>query len=487
MRLFAGETEEKSRVDEQVDRRMKRTPTVTSVLLSVVTLFGVASVPACSADSGAHGANVLFVVVDTLRADHVGAYSGVDTTPNLDAFSRQAVVFLDANSQGSNTINSAPSLLTSSYPSEHGYTNYKLAISDEHVSLAEVLGSHDYETFAVSTNPHVTARNGLAQGFESFLDHPTWTDTAAPAVNRLFLDWLDGRDGDRPFFALLWYVDPHVPYTPPDAILEELLDPQERALVSERTIRPGFEDLSAEEKAVSKRLYQGEVHSFDRAFGELLRQLRQREALEDTLVVFTSDHGESFWEHDGVDGRPVVGHGISLYRTETAVPLVMRFPDGRFAGSEKGRVDTIDIVPTVLDALGAEVRGNRFQGRNLMPLIRGEVESSQEPPSVTELRTDFNGTLNIHMESIRTAAGKLVLTHRYRGADFDPPHLQLLDGRDQELRAASEDASAATREALLAALERWRSTLLILPPEPVGEWAREQELVERLRALGYLR
>ncbi|MGD8329020.1 MAG: sulfatase [Acidobacteriota bacterium] len=431
--------------------------------------------------------NVLMVVVDTLRADHVGSYADVDLTPNLDAFARDSIVFLDASSTAPNTINSAPSILTSTYPSEHQFTNYRVAISPQHQTLAEILAANGYQTFAVSANPHVTARNGLAQGFETFLDHPTWTDTGAGAINQLFFDWLDSTQPQTPFFALLWCVDPHTPYEPPADILDAILDDDQRALVSERTIRPGSHDLSAEEREVSRLLYEGEVRSFDRQFGLLMEELRHRSLLEDTIIVFTSDHGESFWEHTDMSGRSLVGHGVSLFRTEIAVPLMIRFPGSPSGRAISAPVSTVDIVPTVLAALDIEVRNDFFQGHDLMPLSGDESDGDPDRRIVSELYTDFNGTVNFRMESVRSGAQKLVVTHSYRGRVVEPPLVQLFDTDDREIGAGDSPQLTTARENLLAYLRDWRESLFPLPAVAVGAFDREDELIERLRALGYLR
>lgn len=437
------------------------------------------------------GPNVLLLVVDTLRADHLGSYDPtVELTPNLDRFAARSVVFRDTVAQASNTINSAPCILASAFVREHGYTNYKLAVARKHGTLAEALDEAGYETYAVSTNPHVTTRNGLAQGFEVFLDGPTWTDTDAHEVNRLFLDWLSDRgDTQRPFFAMLWYIDPHVPYDPPSEKVEAHVPPELRPLVSMKTKRPGFQDLSEDEKAVTRGLYRGEVSYFDDQFGDLLAELERRGTLDDTLVVFTSDHGESFWEHDGVDGRPVVGHGVSLFREEVAVPLIVKLPRERYSGIVESRVSSIDIAPTVLDAVGLAREGSprRFRGSSLLPLISEEGEEVTDRAAFSELLTDFRGQVNIRLESAETDAGKLVLTHVYRGKTYNPPVQQLFDPEGRQIVLDAGDPLARElREELTARLHEWEASLRPIRPERARLGRRGDDLEKRLKALGYV-
>jgi arylsulfatase A-like enzyme len=456
------------------------------VVLATVLVFG----SACRArDEGARP-NVLLLVVDTLRSDHLGSYgSDLGLTPHLDRFAAASVVFEDAVAQGSNTINSAPSILASVYLSEHGYTNYKLAISPHHTTMAEILAGQGYETFGVSTNPHVTDRHGLAQGFETFVDNTTWTDTDAHVVNRIFLDWLDARTTTRPFFAMLWYVDPHVPYDPPDPYVSAIVPLELRELVTMRTKRPGFEDLSEDERAVSRGLYRGEVRYLDDQLGAFMAELVARGILEDSLMILTADHGESFWERDGVDGRPVVGHGISLFEEEVSVPLLIKLPRSGFVGTIRQRVRSIDILPTVLEAAGIGAVGAlapRMQGQSLMPLARGETGWSSGA-AVSELLTDASGSVDIQLRSVETDAGKLVLTFRYRKQTYDPPLVQLFEPAGDEISGESPESSAAALERTLRSeLERWQTGLRPLRPVAIPSGPGDDGLRKRLEALGYV-
>lgn len=436
--------------------------------------------------------NIVLLVVDTLRADHLGSYGSTwNLTPNLDRFAEEGVTFRDALAQGPNTINSSASLLTSVYPSEHGFTHYKVSVADGHLTLAEILSDAGYDTFAVSTNPHVTARNGLAQGFDTFIDHVTWTDTDADAVNQIFLDWLAKRTSDKPFFAMLWYVDPHVPYMPPEDKIEAHVPAELRSLVNMRTGRPGFKKLSEEEMRVTKALYRGEVNYFDDQFGILRREMEQRDIFDEALILFTSDHGESFWERQGPDGRPIVGHGISLYREELAVPLLIRFPGGTPSRIVDTRVDSIDVVPSVVDFLklpNAEEIATRLRGRSLLPLATGRDRTSSDTASISELTTERNGELTMALKSVETDEGKVVVTYTYRREQYQPPLVQLLDPKDGEsiVPIEADDASAALRDRLLRRLQRWKLALKPIEPEGVRTGEDDAELVERLRSLGYL-
>jgi len=469
-------------------------PAISALLL----LFSLAGTLACDPPglSGTEPAvdgpppNILLLVVDTLRADHLGAYdTRVDYTPNLDALAQQSLVFTDALAQGPNTINSSASMLTSTWVSEHGYSNYKKAISERHVTIAEALGQLGYQTFAISTNPHVAERNGLAQGFDTFLDTLTWDQTDAELVNKAFIGWLDERQRNppaAPFFAMLWYVDPHVPYKPPQEKIDQVVPASLRNLVGERTWRPGFATLSEEEMEVSRLLYRGEVSYFDDQLADLVAKLKERGLYDDALIVLTSDHGESFWEHKGVDGLPVVGHGISLFREETWVPLVLKLPGSARRGVVGSRVSSIDLAPTLLTMARADPDSrifDRFRGHRLLPSPTDGAGSSR--PRVSELYTDFRGKPEVHMESIETDVGKLVRTYVFRRKTYDPPVEWLLDATDRPLVSSPQGVRDA-RDQLRRALEQWHAGLRPLPPHPVVPGPQDEQLRKRLEALGYL-
>lgn len=435
--------------------------------------------------------NVILVVVDTLRADHLGAYDpAVGFTPELDRLARRSVVFRDTVAQAPNTIGSAPAILGSIFVSEHGYRSYELAVSEDHLMLAEVLQAAGYDTFGVAANPHVAARNGLAQGFDTFIDNPGWTDSDASDLDALFFDWLDHRTvREAPFFALLWAIDPHVPYEPPAEWMERHVARADRSLVSDRTAMPARQPLDEDEQRVSRALYRAEVAYLDHQIGRLLDELDRRGLSEDLLLVVTADHGESFWEHEDVDGRPIVGHGKSLFREEISVPLLVDLPGGAYEGVVVDeRVASIDIAPTILDVTGrfTGAARARFHGVSLVDRASGDRAGGGGTGRVvvSELSTIADdGSVEGYMESVETAEGKLVRTHIYRGVRYRPPRADLYDpGLDEPLAA---DGDLVARR-LARELSAWRAGLRPHPAQPAPLRERRRELVERLRALGYL-
>lgn len=292
--------------------------------------------------------NVVVVLLDTLRADHLGAYGHErPTTPNIDAFARRNVTFMHAYTAAPWTPPSVASIFTGLYLSSHGMappnnreqarsTIFKL--NDKLFTMAELLKAKGYRTAAVSPNPWINTEFGYAQGF----DHFSYTNRADAGVMTQegikTIEQLDGSGKGAPWFAYVHYLDPHAPYAPPDSYKNMFNVP----LVK-------IADVGYDPKYKPKMdLYDAEVRYMDDQLKVLFDYLATRSDYDDTLIVIVGDHGEQFGE------RGHNGHGFDLFNEETHVPLIIKPP-----GREQGRkveqvVSTIDILPTVLELTGGE-------------------------------------------------------------------------------------------------------------------------------------
>jgi arylsulfatase A-like enzyme len=321
---------------------------------------GSAPAAATSQPAPAAGPNVVLYMIDTLRADHLGVYGyRRPVSPEIDAFAAQATVFARAWSQSGWTKSSVASMLTGLPPLAHGVMERLDALPDALRTLPEMLHEAGYETLGVSTNPAISAEAGFGRGFDRFVqlfDPEALPFVARPAedVNRELFRWLDARDRHRPFFAYLHAMDVHEPYLPP-AEDRRRFAPQADATLC----RPGPKDVTA---ALATRpgltrsglngnfeaLYDAQIAHADRQFGLLLRRLRELGLYDRTVVVLVSDHGEEFLDHG------LFAHGHSLYQEILHVPLVVRWPDGRYAGRRvESPAQHLDLLPTILAAAGA--------------------------------------------------------------------------------------------------------------------------------------
>ena len=419
--------------------------------------------------------NIIVYMIDTLRADHLGAYGYLlPTSPNIDAFAAEATLFRRAVAQSSWTKPSVVSLITGLNPQVHGVNGRKDALAQEAVTLAERLWEAGWDTAGIYTNGNLS-HMGLGQGYRHYqhLREGTHRGIHVPAdeLNEQALLWLDrDRDRSKPFFLYLHSTDPHSPYTPPDGYLERLgltvEDPDAGLIQNVSALRQDIVDQEQLEDLIA--LYDAEIAFNDEQFGLLLKALDERGLTESTMVIVVSDHGEEFFDHGWWQ------HGKTLYQEQLGVPLIVRFPRGEGAGEAiDGIAQHIDIVPTVLDAAGLDAPGD-LQGRSLRRLL-GEGKWRAPSNAISYLAVD-----NRVAESVTSSLGKLILHHYDIGnveqlydLDADPS-----EGKDLYAR---RPVLAGYLEAALKAFNL--AEVMRLAPEQ-GEF--DPEIAERLRDLGYL-
>ena len=317
--------------------------------------------------------NVLFVVIDTLRHDHVGAYGYErDTTPEIDRrLAARGAVVEDAYSQAPWTLPSVVSFLTGRFPGEIlGDDPATFGIPEGVPSLAEEMAELGYRTAGFIANPTLHDGNGLGRGFETFHSPQGMAalELHADSVNRRAIPWLRAHR-DEPFFLYVHYIDPHDPYWNPDLVdgrspwFEDPGGPSGRWVHGVYGGKIPIDDLDRTVEHFTA-LYDSEIRYVDRALGELLDAIPE-EVLADTLVVLTSDHGEELYDHGGWK------HGHTLYEDQIHVPLIVRW-DGRIPEGIRlpGTVRLLDLTPTVLEAAGGEAPAT-WQGRSLLPALTG--------------------------------------------------------------------------------------------------------------------
>ena len=425
--------------------------------------------------------NLVLVVVDTLRADHLGAY-GYDraTSPAFDRLSAESTLFLQARAQAPCTFPSVNSLLTSQPVWRFsGRPPGHLGIPRGVTTLAERLRRAGYRTAAVSASPVVrrtpgaiNREGGFGAGFDLFLDGCTWQD--GRCVGRR-ADALLGLL-DEPFFLYLHYLDPHDPYAPPAVPGRRRFagawdgdpavaagDPLPAAARLHATGDPG---LSAAAVGHLEDLYDEEIAWFDGRLDALLATLRRRGLLDRALLVVTADHGESFLEHDNLR------HCRSLYDEELRVPLLVRLPAASAARAR--RVDRpvalLDLAPTLLDYAGVEVPG--LAGRSLRPWLESSAAASAPRPVAASAGT-----------------GRTLLVGRFKlHYDLDGGATRLYDvladpAETRDLAPLRPDLTAPLLARLDRRLRRIEGEGLLATPPRLD---RSREAHQDLRALGYL-
>jgi arylsulfatase A-like enzyme len=326
--------------------------------LVMALILGMCS--AVSADE-AERPDIIVVIVDALRPDHMGCY-GYErpTSPNIDGLASGGIRFEDAITQAPWTKGSLASMFTSLYPFQHGATTWSAVMPESQVTLAEVLSGEGYQTMCVINMLGMAGRFQVLQGFDRV--------SAADKYERLAPQTTDDAiamlaDASGPYFLVVHYYDSHAPYRPPLKYVDMIRTGSDPDLVTGP--RRG-EVLSREDRMTRKVLfYDGCIRYVDEELGRLLQYLDNHGARDRTLVVVTADHGEALGE------RGIFGHGAEAYDDAIKVPLVLSWPDGfREAAVIADQVRHIDLMPTILEIVGC-VDNNRREGATLLPLIEG--------------------------------------------------------------------------------------------------------------------
>lgn len=434
------------RVGRRLDRRraaLRRAVRLSSPLLAAAVLLLAAvaiardpNLQRRASKPAVDGApNVLLIVLDTVRADRLGAYGyGRDTTPNLARLAAQGVLFRRARSTAPWTLPSHASLFTGRWP--HELRAEQLGRLDaRHPTLAEVLGARGYATGGFVANTFFCgAESGLARGFDAYRDHPVnpgailrsssvgwflarnlararerllWATTAngpeqialdfprksGAVVHREFLDWLDANPG-RPFFAFLNDFDAHDPYIPPERpprpfgaaprTREQFAMLRDWQKLDRTALGPASQSLARD-------AYDDCIAALDRELGNLLDELRRRDILDRTLLILTADHGEQFGEHNAF------GHGMSLYEPEVHVPLIVAFPGKVPRGVVVEEPVSLRDLPATIVALLGGARPAPFPGTPLTTTWDGTPPDPNAPrAALSELESPIDSPGSRH-------------------------------------------------------------------------------------------
>ena len=366
-----------------------------SVPVGVSALPAIANPEIYTAGSSRRRPNVLLISLDTLRADHLSLYGYAhETSPKIDAWAReQAVTFERAVAPSPWTLPSHVSMFTGLDALTHGVNYLSTSMSPELPSLTGLLHDAGYHTAAVTGGGFVSPGYGLERGFDRF----RWWSRGAGDAGELdahvetALEWLEELS-DRPFFLFFHTYEVHSPFHRrepfftafgghPENLAANSLSARADSLAEaqgfkhrHRLFWDGDEPATAVESATLAALYDAGVAYVDAAVGRLLEGLRRLDLEADTLVVLTSDHGESLGEHGQIS------HG-NLYDDNLLVPLVIsyprQFPDARRV---ERQVRLIDLVPTVLDVAGVEAPPD-LDGVSLLPLMTAEDGAVEIPPA----------------------------------------------------------------------------------------------------------
>ena len=344
---------------------------------------------------GEHVENIILLSADALRADHLSCHGyHRETSPVLDELAEESIRFTNAYSASSHTREAVPALLTGEYPDTAIGQDYRLATD----TVASTLSDDGYATGGFHSNPFVSRAYGFDRGFDTFdddlhLGKHKFIALAQRALDKLrnrhyaradeinarSLSWVDSLESDQQFFLWNHYMDTHGPYEPPGEYAtrytESTLSGRDAQSLYQRAIK-NPESITDDERELLIDLYDAEIRYNDEKIGAFLDELRERELLDKSLLVFTADHGDAFGEHGYYE------HPRYLHEEITHVPLLVRPPGGRH-GDVSTPVSTLDIAATVRGVLGQPPGPDRVSllesldgDRTVFSQARGEGDDS---------------------------------------------------------------------------------------------------------------
>jgi arylsulfatase len=300
--------------------------------------------------------SVLLIVIDTLRADHLGCYGYArNTSPSIDALARRSLLFRNAASAAPWTTPAMGAILSGLHPGAFGLTSEPVVLAPDLPSLPKSLQALGYTTYGVVSHFYIGRKYGFDQGFESWNeDHAGGhTYVSSPGVTDEALEALRRARARRPFFLFVHYFDPHYDY----------LEHEHRFSADyEGDFRSHGDNMlelrrAALEGRFSERdvqhlndLYDSEIRFTDDHVGRLLDWLERHDLYDETLIILTGDHGEAFLDRDD----RWIGHTRTLFQELIHVPLLIKLPGSREAREIESQVSTVDLFPTVMDVVGAQ-------------------------------------------------------------------------------------------------------------------------------------
>lgn len=469
--------------------------------------------------------NVILITLDTTRADHLSCYGyRRKTTPHLDKFAKESLLFRNAYSTASWTLPAHASLFTGLYPSKHGahgrmdvwVWDLGARLSDQFTTLAEVLRNESYRTAGVIGGPFCSSHFGLAQGFDYYNDDLLnikpdldyfmlykiigrfipLRDLAfrygfsgariASQINDIVFNWLD-KNYEYPFFLFINYYDSHSPFAAPSPY-DRLYEGKDEKIIKNpksvekeinycvrewaliQSVLSGKHNLSVKEKNHFISQYDGKISCLDFHLGKLFQKLKSLDIYDQTMIIVASDHGESFGEHH------LMFHNLALYDNLLKVPLIIKYPSSmKKTGIVEYPVSLVDILPEILITLKISVP-DQIQG---LPLgekrLKGIIAENYKQKYFVKLfphrfDKDLRTIIKDNFKYIWSSDGKNELYDLSR----DP----------QELHNLVDELPRKGKE-MQTTLDMWLdSDKFTVPKEKLPKM--DEKIREDLRALGYI-
>ncbi len=440
------------------------------------------------------GNNILLISIDTLRYDSLGI-NGCDIkniTPNIDKFSKEAINFKSCIAQSPWTLPSHMTMLTSLYPLTHKMDSPKalekhISVDQSIITLAEMLRNQNYFTAAITEGGLVDSKYGFSQGFITYDDDIKTLKDGFCRLKRLLTKWRKKR-----FFIFFHTLEVHAPYIRTQ-YLEKLVDKeiinmdQKEELENfinnpqrEKSVRRKLKDMEIFNKEVCKNLYLAGVKYMDSYFGKIVNHLEKLDLLENTMIIFTSDHGEEFGEHN--KGAFYDLHFQGLFEVLIKVPLIIYVPNH---DNYKGKLVTtlvgiIDIMPTILKYLNIKPI-ERIAGVDIL----GYVKNENNDEIYRCIFSETHHTNEVYMKAVRTPEAKYIKNY---SSLYKPENEGFYNLKDDPLeqKNLANNSSEQYKELRnkLTEFIKWAPEFLKLK---TTEFELKKEHKQRLKDLGYIK
>ncbi len=437
-------------------------------LLSILVAFAVLIVTGSCSQEAVETArpNILLITIDTLRADRLGSFGfDEETSPFLDQLAVDSTVFEKAMTPIGTTLPAHASIFTGLYPRDHGLRKNGLKLDDRFLTLPERLLAANYSTQAVVSKPSLLSRGGLVQGFRFPPNPGKFRTVPGPSINTVAKKWLSSPR-KKPFFLWLHYFEVHSPYrlTPyAKSRLGGYKGPLKDGASTDLFYKFGKEELPAtvENRNALHTLYGGEVAEADNLVADIVRSLKETGQLDNTILLITSDHGQSLGEHGEV------GHGGLVTEEVLRVPLIIHGPGVRKGHRVSSRVSLIDLFPTILELAGAEPPPG-CSGRSLVSALSGDELAEGKYFAETNIGKKNPDTVAVLVGNKKLVVGK------------DGAHFIDLELDPQENSPQPPGETELLREMMEMAI-RHKKIQPRFEAKEMGDEAREH-----LRSLGYI-
>ena len=448
--------------------------------------------------------NIILISIDTLRADHLGCYGYPrKTSPNIDTLANDGVLFTNVFTATPITLPSHMSMLTSLYPINHKICTSPLGgplggsqkLDPSIVTLCELLRKENYFTTAFTGGMQVSSYFGFAKGFDYYQEnkHHIIEDTAE-ILSKKASNWVNNNK-NKNFFLFLHTYQVHSPYSPPPPYDQIFLNENAKWKSADLTMilaeRQGYySKLTDDERENLISLYDGGIKYTDEYFiGPFIEELKKLNLYDKTMIIFTSDHGEEFYEHKGWD------HGHSLYTEQIKIPLIIKFPYSRFKGKRvKDIARIVDIMPTILKEAEVNIQNLNSDGKSLIQVINGNEKEKKSALGFifyVPFSDSSEGSFNYSLLKISVIKEnhKLILNENIRTTPFPLDRIELYNiARDP---AENNNVADHEREAVQELMELINPFYLqskeIGLNNKTGKAMIDKELEEKLRALGYIK